>query len=167
MTSGTKSSLCGSHPKRIDVPILIFASTALLVAGLRLPILTVHKLWETNTFSVLSGIINLWNGKLYFLAAVIFFFSIVFPIVKLAALVMIWFVRMADRHRKWSLHCLALLGKWSMLDVFVTAILIVSVKLGSLASAKAEKGVYYFALSILLAMVVTSFENELSQKSNH
>ena len=162
MPPGSKKSLLELHPKRIDIILLILASASFLFMGLRLPVLTVRKLWETNTFSVLSGIENLWNEKFYFLTAVIFFFSIVFPLVKLAALFVIWLVKMTERQRQWSLHCLAVLGKWSMLDVFVTALLIVSVKLGSLASARAENGIYYFGLSILLAMIVTALQTQLS-----
>ena len=158
-------SLQELYPKRIDVALLIFVSAVLLFVGLHLPVLTIRKLWEENTFSILSGVINLWREKYYFLAAVILFFSILFPVMKLAALFVIWFVRLTDQRRKWALHCLALLGKWSMLDVFVTAIIIVSVKLGALATAKAESGIYYFGSSILLAMLVTSFQNQLAQHS--
>ena len=158
-------SLRELYPKRIDVAFLIIVSAVLLVVGLNLPVLTIRKLWEESTFSILSGILNLWREKYYFLATVIFFFSIIFPIVKLVALFVIWFVRLTDARRKWVLHCLALLGKWSMLDVFVTAVLVVSVKLGALATAKAESGIYYFGSSILLAMLVTAFQNQLAQNS--
>lgn len=131
--------------------------------GLRLPVLTVHKLWEQNTFSILSGITNLWQEKYYLLVVVILFFSIIFPIIKLLTLLMVWFVRLSDQQRKWTLYFLAVLGKWSMLDVFVTAIIIVSVKLGALASAKAEKGIYFFGASILVAMISTTLENHLAK----
>jgi len=81
-------------------------------------------------------------------------------------LFVIWFVRLRDHQRKWLLHGLGLLGKWSMLDVFVTAIIIVSIKLGVLASAKAETGIYYFGISILLAMLVTNLQTNLVNRPN-
>jgi len=161
MKSGQKKSLQQLYPKRADILILIIASAVLLFIGLKLPVLTVRKLWEKNTFSILSGIINLWHGKYYFLSVIIFFFSIIFPIIKLTTLFVIWSVRLKDEQRRWLLYCLEILGKWSMLDVFVTAIIIVSIKLGALASARAENGIYYFGISILLAMLVTSLQSNL------
>ncbi len=161
MKTNQNKTLQNLYPKRIDILILIIASAILLFIGLRLPVLTVRKLWEINTFSIISGTINLWMSKNYFLSIIIFFFSVIFPIVKLTTLFMIWSVRLRNHQRKWLLRGLGLLGKWSMLDVFVTAIIIVSIKLGALASAKAEIGIYYFGISILLAMLVTNLESNL------
>ena len=94
------------------------------------------------------------------------FFSVIFPIVKLVTLFVIWSVRLRDNQRKWLLYGLSFLGKWSMLDVFVTAIIIVSIKLGALASAKAEIGIYYFGVSILLTMLVTQLESNLVNRQD-
>ena len=158
-------SLFQAHPKRWDVVILLLISVGLLFAGLRLPVLTVRQVWAKNTFSVVSGIQNLYEEKQFFLAGVVFFFSLVFPIVKLSTLTILWFVRLADDPRRRILDWLSALGKWSMLDVFVVAVIIVTVKLGVLASAKPEIGIYYFSSSILLTMVVTAIQNSLAKKA--
>lgn len=160
----SKRSLLQAYPKRWDIALLLLASTATLWTGLRLPVLTVRKIWEKNTFTILSGIENLWHDKQYFIAFVVFFFSIVFPVVKLAALYVIWFVPMRIEARQRVLHWLSVLGKWSMLDVFIVAVLIVWVKLGVLASANPERGIYFFSISILLAMLATTFETRLAKK---
>lgn len=159
-----KKSLLQAHLKRVDILLLLFSSTTALAAGLYLPVLTVRKIWEKNTFTILGGIENLYSEHQYFLAFVIFFFSIVFPVAKLLALYTIWFFPMRAESRQRILSWLSALGKWSMLDVFVVAVIIVSVKLGVLASANAEKGVYYFAVSILLAMLATAAESRLAKK---
>ena len=161
-----KKTLQHLYPKRIDILILIIASATLLFIGLHLPVLTVRKLWAKNTFSIISGIMNLWKDKYYFLSVIIFFFSVILPIVKLTTLFVIWSVRLKNNQRKWLLYGLGFLGKWSMLDVFVTAIIIVSVKLGALASAKAERGIYYFGISILLAMIVTNLQSNLVNRAD-
>ena len=75
--SGTKS-LNSLYPKRIDIPILTAVSGILLLIGLAKPVITVQKLWDSNTQSILSSVINLWKDTDYFLAAVIFFFSMIF-----------------------------------------------------------------------------------------
>ena len=158
-------SLQELYPNKEYIVLLLAASAVLLVLGLSLPVLTVTKLWETNTFSIWSGIQNLWNEKYIVLSCVIFFFSILFPVAKLAALAVIWFTKLPEKKRKRILMFLSVLGKWSMLDVFVAAVLIVSIKLGALASAKVEQGIYFFGLSILLAMVATTFQNHLAKRA--
>ena len=166
MKTDQKKTLQQLYPKRIDILILIIVSSVLLFIGLNLPILTVRKLWEKNTFSIISGIMNLWKDKYYFLSIIIFFFSVILPIVKLATLFVIWSIKLRDNQRKWLLYGLGFLGKWSMLDVFVTAIIIVSIKLGALASAKAERGIYYFGISIFLAMLVTHLQSNLINRAD-
>jgi paraquat-inducible protein A len=157
-------SLFELHPRRLDIPILTLIAAFLLVKGLTLPILTVKKLWESNTYSILTGIENLWDEKQQILAVIIFVFSIIFPIAKLLTLGLVWFMKLPEERRQKMVYFMELLGKWSMLDVFVSAIIIVWVKLGSLASAKAEDGIYYFGASILLTMIVSSLQGALIRK---
>ena len=158
-------SLQERNPKRIDIVILIIFSIILLIIGLTLPILTVRKLWDSNTYSILTGVQNLWQEKYYVLAVVIFTFSIIFPIAKLISLSAVWFIRLKDEQRKNLVYCMEIFGKWSMLDVFVTAIFIVWVKLGALASAKAENGIYFFAASVLLTMVLSSLQSNIVKRN--
>lgn len=156
-------SLHDIYPRRWDIPLLTFGSAVMLGVGLYLPVLTVRKLWEKNTFSIWTGIVNMWETGDYFLSSVIFFFSIVFPIAKLGILFVTWFMRLKDENRKQLLGFLGFLGKWSMLDVFVTAVMMVWLKLGALADAEAEEGIYYFTVSILMAMAVTSLQLKLAK----
>jgi paraquat-inducible protein A len=165
MPSTLNKSLREVYPKRLDIIILIIASGILLVVGLYLPIFTVRKLWERNTFSILTGILNLWHERYYFLALIIFFFSVIFPFAKLASLFVIWLVKLRDEQRRRLLYFLEILGKWSMLDVFVAAVIIVSVKLGVLASARMEKGIYFFGASIIIAMLVSGMQAGLAHRS--
>ena len=159
-----RRSLLQTYPKRLDIVLLLLVSSWLLFMGLRLPVLTIQQMWMKNTFSVLTGIENLYQEKQVFLACIVFFFSIVFPIIKLTALIAIWFIRMRDEKRQRLLYLLSALGKWSMLDVFVVAVIIVTVKLGVLVKATPEPGIYYFGMSILLAMAATALEERLAKK---
>lgn len=159
-----RKSLYELYPKRIDIVILIILSTFLLIIGLTLPILTTRRLWESNTYSIVTGVQNLWEERYYVLAGIIFVFSVIFPIAKLISLSAIWFVKLKDEHRKMFISFMEVFGKWSMLDVFVSAVIIVWVKLGSLASAKAENGIYFFAASVLLTMLVSSLQGALVKK---
>lgn len=158
-------SLRDRYPRRIDVPLLILASFVLLLIALSLPLLTVEKmvLWK-NDYSVIAGVHGLWQQGQCALAIILFFFSIVFPVFKLAMLGFIWYIRLAERKRQAVLHWLGILGKWSMLDVFVVAILIVLVKLGPLAKVQPQRGVYWFAAAILLSMITSMYVDSLAQK---
>lgn len=157
-------SLYEIYPKRIDIVVLITISIFLLIVGLTQPIMTVRKLWESNTYSIISGVSNLWEEKYYVLAVIIFFFSVIFPIAKLLALCAVWFIRLEDVARKKLIYFMEVFGKWSMLDVFVSAIIIVWSKLGALASAKAENGIYFFAASVVLTMIVSSLQGNLIKR---
>jgi paraquat-inducible protein A len=159
------------HPRHARiVPAALLLSTVLLLVGLSLPLLETHQqlLWKKwqSSYSVWAGVVALWHARDYVLAAVLFFFSIVFPILKLIALAVIWFVRLADAQRDRLLHSLGLLGKWSMLDVFVVAILIVLVKLGPLARVEPRTGVYFFTAAIVASMLTTMYVTRLARSSH-
>ena len=52
-------------------------------------------------------------------------------------------------------------GRWTMLDVMVVAMLIVTVKLGVIASIQVHVGLYLFGLAVLLLMFITSKVSKL------
>ncbi|MDP2654318.1 MAG: paraquat-inducible protein A [Candidatus Omnitrophota bacterium] len=164
MKSSQTKSLREIYPQRVDIVILIIVSMFLLIIGLSLPILTVQKLWESNTYSIVTGVENLWLEKHYVLAVVIFLFSVIFPIAKLLSLSAVWFIRLKAGHRQRVIALIEVFGKWSMLDVFVSAIIIVWVKLGALASAQAENGIYFFGASVLLTMIASSLQGDLVRR---
>src|SRR3989338_6215639 len=104
---------------RLCVPAALLLSTVLLLIGLSLPLLNAQQMifWQSS-YSVWAGVVALWHANELLLAAVLFVFSIVFPIVKLLALTVIWLIPLQEQQRTMVLHWLGLLGKWSMLDVF-------------------------------------------------
>ena len=153
-------SLSHLYPRRYDVFFLIGASFVFLVIGLSVPLLTVEKTvfwkhWENN-YSVFTGVVELAKQGDILLAFIIFFFSMVFPFAKLWMLTRIWFAVPSGEERKIALHWLGILGKWSMLDVFVVAILVVAAKMRTLTEVQPEIGVYLFGFSIFLSMITTS-----------
>ena len=150
---------------RVEVPVLIGISSLLLRAGLLLPLIHVQKMvfWKNN-YSVVTGITSLWHQNQWLLAAVVFFFSLVFPVLKLAVLAGIWFVPLTEQQRQRLLQWLGVLGKWSMLDVFAVAILIVLVKLGPVVKIEPQPGVYAFTLAIIFSMITTMYVAHLARK---
>lgn len=143
------------QPKHLFVNLLLLLSLLCFVAGIYLPVFTLTKLLVfNNTVSILSGLWQLVAEGQYLIFILIFSFSILLPIAKLSILAVAWNSHKARHHKK--LRWLEKIGRWSMLDVFVVALLIVTVKLGVLASVVIHAGLYYFTASVLIMMVVTS-----------
>jgi paraquat-inducible protein A len=152
-------SIARQYPQKARrLRLLIALSSLLLVMGLLSPIITLEKFVVIeNTFSVLSGVIQLLKEGQWFLFLVVSAFSIVLPVLKLGVLYLLVGSRVPDKQRLHRyLHWMHLYGKWSMLDVFVVAILVVAVKLGAIANVEMRYGLYAFAASVLITMYVTA-----------
>ncbi|MBE6401424.1 MAG: hypothetical protein E7037_05285 [Verrucomicrobia bacterium] len=110
---------------------------------------------ESNTFSLVSGLGELLSHGQLFLFIVILLFSILFPVAKLLSLGYIAFYDADEATRKRQLKWLSSFGKWSMLDVFVIALLVVSLKLGDMVNVEIHSGIYFFVASVILTMILT------------
>ncbi len=149
------ASLRQLHPRHWGTPALLIFTSILLAFGLYLPLLRLEKMlfWKSS-YSVVTGVFGLAEDHQYVLATVVFFWSVVFPITKLALLHWLWFGRSDAKQRAGVLRWLDKLGKWSMLDVYIVAVLIVAVKLGPLAEVTVQPGLYVFGAAVLLSMFV-------------
>ena len=147
------------------MPIMILTAVGLLIAGWSLATLKLTKvIFFTDTYSIWAGIMELWKADLYFLAGLIFFFSMIFPMAKLLGLMGIWFVPLEQETRSRYLDWLEMLGRWSMLDVFVVATLIVLIKSKSIVDANAAIGIYLFAGAVLLSMLTANIMNRMARR---
>jgi paraquat-inducible protein A len=139
--------------RRFVIRAFVVASLALLVAGAAAPLLTTERFYFfSNTFSLASGLRQLAAEREFFVLIVILLFSLCVPVGKG---VVIW---LAGSGRPVS-HSLLVLadrfGKWSMLEVFVAALLITALKLGPLVDVKLHFGAYLLASSVLLSGVAS------------
>jgi len=136
---------------------LLLLTSFLLAAGFVMPMMTITQfiLFE-HSFSVVSGIWQLWQEGHLFLFFLIAIFSIVIPITKIALLFNLLHPNTTHPHRrKKLLHLMHDYGRWAMLDVMVVAILIVTVKLGVIATIQIHAGLYIFGIAVLLIMFIT------------
>jgi paraquat-inducible protein A len=148
--------------------ILIVAATVCLVLGLTLPIvrLTRFYVW-TDVHSMISILEELYAAKEFFLAVVIGLFSVVFPFIKLLYLLGLFSARNVNPARRSRLlRHMSWLGKWSMLDVLVLALLIFYAKSTKLADAVSMPGIYMFAAAVVLTMLAYAIiEHEADRPS--
>ncbi|HID49871.1 MAG TPA: paraquat-inducible protein A [Chromatiales bacterium] len=113
-------------------------------------------LGNNNTFSLGAGIHELLLNGRYFLFVLVGLFSVVLPMLKLYMLFRLTGNLSQDplRLRRY-LHLMHSYGRWAMLDVMVVAILIVTVKLGVMASVEVHYGLYLFGVAVLLMSGIT------------
>ncbi len=137
--------------------LLLLLNLLLLGVGLSSPIVTFEKfLVIENTFSVLSGVIQLLEEGQLFLFVVILVFSVVLPLAKLGLLFLLTRSESAGNGRSRKLlRMMHDYGRWSMLDVFIVAVLVVAVKLGVIAQVEMRYGLYAFAAAVLMTMILT------------
>jgi len=147
-----------SRRKSYLLAILLLVATALLVAGSLTPMMTITKLvFFSDSFSLLIGIYELYQNEYYFLFVLVGGFSIILPILKIIILfrVITYGDRESAKLRK-LVHLMHDYGRWAMLDVMVVAMLIVTVKLGAIASIEVHFGLYLFGLAVMLIMIINS-----------
>lgn len=147
--------------------LLIGACIMYLPANL-LPVMVTRSLFGTQTDTILSGIVFFWLSGSYGIAAIIFVASFLVPLFKLAVLFLLlvtaqrrsdW--RRAERSRLY--HIIEVIGRWSMLDVFVVALLAGLVRIQGFAEITAGLGIAAFGSVVVLTMLASlSFDPKLS-----
>lgn len=159
-----KQMLVPAKQTRWLLPLLVLTS-GLLIAGLVMPVMTITSLvFFSDSFSVLMGVYELWQEGHVLLFLLVGIFSILLPFVKLAILLRILTAGQAvSVSTKKLLHLMHDYGRWAMLDVMVVAVLIVTVKLGAIASVEVHSGLYMFGLAVLLIMFITHRVVRLTQ----
>jgi len=135
---------------------LFLASFLSFLLGISLPIFSLEKFFLLkDSFSLLIGIYQLWVQNEYFLSLILCVFSIVIPLYKFF---LYWRIVSVDRsgaYRLMMVNRLLMIGKWSMADVFLIAILAATLKLGGLASVSAHSGLLFFGFSVLSGLWLT------------
>ena len=131
------------------------------------PIMLVYQLGIPREATILSGIGEFVDHGLYPIAIIIFTASIIVPLLKIIGLFVLAYkastgIRLKpDKHSKFY-HVLAFLGPWSMLDVFVVALMVSVVELGFVTSVAAGPAINYFTLTVIFTMfAANSFDSRL------
>lgn len=163
-------SRCGSR-LHLRKPDSVMRTWAFLVAAyvLYVPANVLYITETTSLFGVqkdtiLSGVAYFWNDGSYGLAIVIFTASVFAPLAKLLALTFL--VITVQRRSAWEplartklYRMVEFIGKWSMLDVYVVALLATLVNFSSLAAIRAGPGAIAFgAVVVLTIFAAMSFD---------
>lgn len=126
-----------------------------------LPILYTESFVGNTNDTIISGVLSLISAGSVAVAFIVFFASIVIPVVKfiaIAGLVLsLQYSSNMSEHSKHRLHALTeLIGRWSMIDVFVVAVLVALIQLGAIITVTPGMGINAFAVSVIFTMLAAS-----------
>jgi paraquat-inducible protein A len=146
---------------------LLIAAYILYIPANMLIIMETGSLISYRKDTILSGVVHLWQTGSMIIATIVFIASIIVPIFKLVALSYLLISvqsgskrMMLKRARLYRL--VELVGRWSMLDIYVVALLAALVQLQSFAIVKAGPGAIAFGAVVVLTMFASmKFEPRL------
>ncbi|MFN2475565.1 MAG: paraquat-inducible protein A [Chthoniobacterales bacterium] len=130
-----------------------------------LPVLRVESFTGAQASTIMSGVIQFWQEEDYPVAIIIFVASVMIPVLKIIAIVWLSLAARFGRQprRMTQLYRVTeFVGRWSMVDVFVVAILVGVVQLGTTISIHPGAGAISFAAVVILTMFAAmSFDPRL------
>lgn len=146
---------------------LVLAGYMMYVPANVLPVSTIVYLGEGEPDTIMSGVRSLLGSGDVAIALLLFTASIVVPILKLGVLTLLLVsvhlrVRWRPRDRTVLYRVLEVIGRWSMLDIFVIALLVAVVQLQEISTVYAGPGAIAFGAVVVLTMFATeSFDPRL------
>lgn len=146
---------------------LIIAAFILYLPANTLPILETRSLVESHANTIMSGVLLFWDSGSWFIAALIFFASIVVPLTKLIALTLL--LTSIHLRLRWSAYqrtrlyrLVDAIGRWSMLDIYVVALSVALVQARTVATMHAGPGAVAFgAVAVLTIFAARTFDPRL------
>ncbi len=146
---------------------LVIAAAICYVPANLLPVLTTSTPGSSESDTIMAGIIYLYTSGSWPLALIVLIASVMIPLGKLAALAhLLTSVQRGsvknNRERTRLYRLVELIGRWSMLDVFVDTFVVALVQLQPLMSVAPGPGVVFFMAVVVLTMLAShSFDPRL------
>lgn len=163
---GEACGLCGTrmHSRKPDSLnrswALLVAACILYIPANLLPVMITKSLFGTQQDTILSGVIYFWVSGAYGLAAIVFIASFLVPLFKLTVLTLL--LISTQRRSTWRqpervklYRIIEVIGRWSMLDVFVVSLLTGLVQIQGFAQITAGAGIAAFGGVVVLTMIAS------------
>jgi paraquat-inducible protein A len=146
---------------------LLVTATILYIPANFLPMMETVSLGDSIESTIISGIILMWQDGAYPVAIVVLLASVVIPVLKIA--VMFWLCYLTtlplserSQHGTWIYPVVDWIGRWSMVDVLVVAILAALVRFDALVGVYPGMGTFVFACVVIITMLAAmSFDPRL------
>jgi len=140
---------------------LVMTAAILYIPANTFPIMTVEFFGQPRHDTILSGVKALFESGQYPIAILVFFASIAVPMLKLLGLAYLlvsvqlrW--KAQPRQRTVLYRVIEVVGRWSMIDMFMVSILVALVKLGAVATIEPGLGATAFAAVVVVTMFAAS-----------
>lgn len=147
---------------------LLVTSVMLYLPANIMPIMITDMLGDKMPSTIMAGVILLWGEGSYPVALVIFIASIMVPTLKMIAIAWLcWDAQGHGQRDSERMHLIyevvEFVGRWSMIDVFVIAVLSALVRMGGLMNIYPAMGALMFALVVIMTMFAAmTFDPRLS-----
>ena len=137
------------------------SAVIMLVPAYVLPVMSIQQLGTVHQDTIFSGVWKLWQGGMWGIALIVFTASLLVPAFKLISLAVLlaatrWPRRFASPGLERLYRIIHVIGRWSMLDVFLVAFLCGIVRFGGLATVVARPGAIAFATVVILTILATN-----------
>lgn len=139
---------------------LLIAAALLYIPANLLPVMHTSSLLGSEDDTIMSGVVYFWTSGSWPLAVIVFIASILVPMLKLSVLALLTIT--AQRRSRWRpdqrttlYRMVELIGRWSMLDVFVVTLTVALVRFKSLAVITAGPGAIAFGSVVILTMIAS------------
>jgi len=136
---------------------LLIAAMILYIPANTLPMMRTSSLFGSQSDTIMSGVVYFWTSGSWYLALIIFFASIMVPLLKMLALVLL--LLSVQRRSRWQqaqrarlYRLVEFVGRWSMLDIYVVAVIVALVQLKALATIQPGAGAAAFGAVVVLTM---------------
>lgn len=140
---------------------LVCAAAIMLIPANVFPIMITSAMGSDSASTIFEGVIYMWSTGSYFVALVIFVASVMVPFTKIAILVGLCYSVSRKREKRLELKTklygiTEFIGKWSMVDVFVVAIMSALIKMGSVLSIYPGVASLSFCATVVLTMLAAN-----------
>ena len=155
---------------KIVVPVLLGLSAVLNITALLpgVPFLKIDSFLMSSLagdYSILKVVQLLWTHGLYPLVLLVVGFSILFPPLKIVLASISMYRPMTSHGRERLLSALGHLGRWSLLDVFVSLLLLFVLSKETFVGVDVKYGLYCFLSAIILSMTAGLILHEFSRRA--
>lgn len=152
---------------------LLITACIMYIPANMMPVMVTSTFFESHQDTILSGIVFFWVSGEWGLAAVVFIASFLVPLLKISALLILLISAQQkstwrQRERAKLYRLIELIGRWSMLDVFVVSLLVGLVQMQGFAQINAGVGIVAFGAVVVLTMLASlSFDPRLIWDTEH
>lgn len=146
---------------------LVITALILYIPANLYPVMTVQMMGKGDPHTIFGGVVELFHAESYACGILVLFASVTVPLMKMLGISYLllsiqfgWHARPRDRTKLYRI--IEIVGRWSMLDIFMISILTALVNVGALAHVEPGPAATYFAAVVILTMIAAaSFDPRL------